>query len=447
MRRCPSASSARTRGQTTTSRCETTAVTAAPRRPRRTSASEIAASDSTPWMLAVSARAAWVSPADDHEVAAAQARLLEQRRACARSRSRARSATRRAQARARARRSAGCAAPCTRAISHGRRSRGLVLAAHPPARRGAPRRDAPGASRSARRCRARRSARGPCSVRRAAADVGPSRPVERDVAQRQPAGAARGARASRRRWGRWRWPRRRAVGRRASAAARRSCSVVELVGVRRRVAAATAAGAAAGEGSACAASARRRRGRRATTAQASGGDEPAARSHGDERRARQRRRVAAGQPAQHRGADVGERAVVAAAAVRRRSARAAARARACGRCPGVVGSHAVVGGEDQQVALRVQALEPARHRARRSPAAPRGSPRRRRGGRRPGRSRRGWRTRSRSSSPSISSSVDGDRRRVRGALVLLVDPDAVEHLRRPCRPCAPGRRRRCSSSR
>ena len=74
-------------------------------------------------------------------------------------------------------------------------------------------------------------------------------------------------------------------------------------------------------------------------------------SAGHERRAGQRGGVAAGQPAQHARADVGQRAVVAPAAVRRRSAPAAARARGCGRWRASRVA-AVVGGEHEQVARR-----------------------------------------------------------------------------------------------
>ena len=74
---CPSASSVLNGGHTTTRRWETTELTRWAEPVSCTSASEIAASDSTPRMRSVSDRAACDAARDDHEVAVAQPRLLE----------------------------------------------------------------------------------------------------------------------------------------------------------------------------------------------------------------------------------------------------------------------------------------------------------------------------------------------------------------------------------
>ena len=87
---------------------------------------------------------------------------------------------------------------------------------------------------------------------------------------------------------------------------------------------------------------------------------------------------------------VGQRPVVAAAAVPSKTASSGAYSRVWSVC-GASRVHAVVGGQHEQVVGR-PALEPARRPPRRSRAARRGSPRRPCGARRPGRCRPGSRT-------------------------------------------------------
>ena len=87
---------------------------------------------------------------------------------------------------------------------------------------------------------------------------------------------------------------------------------------------------------------------------------------------------------------------------------------------------AMVGGEDEEVALRVEQLEPLADRGVDLLRARRGSRPRRCGGRRPGRSPRGWRTRGRSSSSSISRVVSAIPAALVGALCCSSTPTPLK---------------------
>ena len=388
----PSASSALNGGHTTTSRCEGTSVTRRAGPDSRTSESEIAARPPTPLMRSVSARAAPRLARHDDEVALAQPRPpqhVAHARVAGLERVDQPAAVDLEPARARSRRSGAS---------------GARRPARPP-RDGARGGSTPSACASpcavrtavTRRAAAKRAPdaadavdRADLEPRAAPADVG-GVDGQLDVAQPHRRGVARRlAVAQALRAGRGRGVGLRRAPPRAPAQRRRSRRLER----RRRPPRARAP--------ACSPASRARARRRGWLGPPQPASEGGAASSAAAQRAAhgvngspgQRGGVAAGEPAQRRRADVGERAVVAAAAVAleaREQRRVLARVVRAGR--GRVA--AVVGGDDEQVARRVEALEPAADRGVDHPQRRVEARARRRGGRRPGPSRRGWRTRGR----------------------------------------------------